>query len=262
MAEFKEPGTLGSTPGTTGTATHSTETNSTITGGIVGRVREQATAQLSSQKDKATDGLGSVAQAVRETTKHLRDNQHDTVARYAEQTADRLERFSQRLKDKDVGELLNDAQQLARRQPALFIGGAFALGLLGARFLKSSAPEGRTTYGHTGSSGYGGGDYGGSGYGDAGSRYGDAGSRDTGYGSSGAGNTAVSVGLTGSGMGSGGTGASTAGPSSPTSESTKGQGTSTSGRGENAYGNRVPSSSRKASGTPSQRTDYPPTEGL
>ena len=46
--------------------------------------------------------------------------------------------FSERLKNKDVTELLNDAQRLARRQPALFVGGAFALGLLGARFLKSS----------------------------------------------------------------------------------------------------------------------------
>jgi hypothetical protein len=109
------------------------------TDSIVGRVREQATAQLASQKNKATDGLGSVAQAVRQTTRQLRDEQHDTVARYAEQAADQIERFSQRLKDKDVGELVNDAQQLARRQPALFVGGAFALGLLGARFLKSSS---------------------------------------------------------------------------------------------------------------------------
>ena len=109
--------------------------------GIAGRVRKHATEQLATQKDRATDGLGSVAQAVRDTTQHLRTQQHDTVARYAEQAADQIERFSQRLKEKDVSELLEDAQQLARRQPALFIGGAFALGLLGARFLKSSAPR-------------------------------------------------------------------------------------------------------------------------
>ena len=115
--------------------------------GIVGRVRERATAQLATQKDRATDGLGSVAQVVRETTHHLRTQQHDTIAQYAEKAADQIERFSRRLKEKDVSELLSDAQQLARRQPALFIGGAFALGLLGARFLKSSAPRSsRTIY--------------------------------------------------------------------------------------------------------------------
>ena len=141
MAEYREPGTLGSTPGRTGTATHSTETNSTNTDGIVGRVRQQAAAQLNTQKGKATEGLGTVAQAVRETTRHLRDGRHDTVAHYAEQAADQIERFSQRLRNKDIGELMSDAQQLARRQPALFVGGAFALGLLGARFLKSSSPD-------------------------------------------------------------------------------------------------------------------------
>lgn len=163
MADFKEPRTLGSTPGTSGTATHSTETNSTSTSGIVGRVKEQATAQLDTQKTKATEGLGTVAEAVRETTKHLRNGQHDTVAHYAEQAADQIERFSQRLRDKDVGELMNDAQQLARRQPALFIGGAFAIGLLGARFLKSSSPDDGGNYGSSYGGNYGGGYAGGSG---------------------------------------------------------------------------------------------------
>lgn len=112
-------------------------------GGIARRVRESATAQLSSQKDRATDGLGSVASAVRHTTQNLRDQQHDTMARYVEQAADQIERLSQRLKNKDVAELVDDAQQLARRRPALFVGGAFAVGLLGARFLKSSSPDSR-----------------------------------------------------------------------------------------------------------------------
>jgi hypothetical protein len=107
---------------------------------VVQRVKDQATAQLSSQKDRATTGLGTVASAVRQTTEHLRAEQHDTVAQYVERAADQIDRFSQRLKEKDVSELLNDAQQLARRQPALFVGGAFALGLIGARFLKSSSP--------------------------------------------------------------------------------------------------------------------------
>jgi hypothetical protein len=108
--------------------------------GIVNRVKETATSQLSAQKDKATDGLGSVAQAVRQTTQNLRDQQHDTVAQYVERAADQIERISEGLKNKDVTELFADAQRLARQQPALFIGGAFALGLVGARFLKSSAP--------------------------------------------------------------------------------------------------------------------------
>ena len=109
--------------------------------GIVGRIRETAAAQLNTQKEKATEGLGTVASAVRESTQNLRSQQHDVAARYVEQAADQIERLSARLREKDITELLNDAQQLARRRPALFIGAAFALGLIGARFLKSSSPD-------------------------------------------------------------------------------------------------------------------------
>jgi hypothetical protein len=114
--------------------------------GMAEKVRASAAAQLNTQKDRATDGIGNVAQAVRQTTQQLRENQHETVAQYVEQAADQLERFSQSLKNKDVGELVSDAQRLARRQPALFVGGAFALGLAGARFFKSSPSNERYQY--------------------------------------------------------------------------------------------------------------------
>ena len=107
--------------------------------GIASRVRESANNQLTRQKDRATDSLGSVAQAVRQSTSQLREQRHDTIAQYIEQAANQLDRLSTRLREKNVNELLNDAQRVARQRPALFIGSAFALGLIGARFLKSSA---------------------------------------------------------------------------------------------------------------------------
>jgi hypothetical protein len=103
------------------------------------RVRDSATSQLGAQKDRATDGIGSVAQAVRQSTQQLRDQKHETIAQYVEQAADQLDRFATRLKDKNVGDLARETQDLARRRPALFIGSAFALGILGARFVKSSS---------------------------------------------------------------------------------------------------------------------------
>jgi hypothetical protein len=118
--------------------------------GLMDRVRESASSQLGAQKDRATDGIGSVAQAVRQSTQQLRDQKHETIAQYVEQAADQLERFATRLKDKNVGDLAREAQDLARRRPALFIGSAFALGLLGARFVKSSGSSGHTAYGDTG----------------------------------------------------------------------------------------------------------------
>jgi hypothetical protein len=118
--------------------------------GLMDRVRNSATSQLDAQKTRATDGIGSVAQAVRQSTQQLRDQKHETIAQYVDQAADQLERFANRLKDRNVGDLLNEAQDLARRRPAIFIGSAFALGLLGARFIKSSNRGNGRTYGISG----------------------------------------------------------------------------------------------------------------
>jgi hypothetical protein len=109
--------------------------------GIVERVRERAGAQLATQKDKATDGLGTIAQAFKRTTQELREQRHDTLAEYVERAADELERLSAGIKNRDIGAMFRDAQNMARRQPAIFVGSAFAIGLLAARFLKSSAPD-------------------------------------------------------------------------------------------------------------------------
>jgi hypothetical protein len=115
-------------------------------GGIVNRVKESATAQLTNQKDRGTDALGRVAEAVRSSTQKLRDDQHDTIAGYVDKAADQIEQWSQNLKNKDINELVTDMQRFARRQPALFIGSAFALGVLSARFLKSSRQRSSTDY--------------------------------------------------------------------------------------------------------------------
>jgi hypothetical protein len=106
--------------------------------GMVDRVRHTATAQLTTQKTRASEALGSVAAAVRQSSQPLRDNNQTMLADYAGKAADQLEQFSTRFRDRDLTELMDDVNRFARRQPALFVGAAFALGALAARFLKSS----------------------------------------------------------------------------------------------------------------------------
>jgi hypothetical protein len=138
---------------------HRTSTGSAHTGssqsGLMNSVKERAAAQLSTQKGRATDSLDVLAQAVRGTTQQLRTDQHDTIAQYVERAADQLERFSSTVRDKDLDELLHDARDFARRQPALFIGGSFVVGLLAARFIKSSRQNASSN--DYGASAYGGG---------------------------------------------------------------------------------------------------------
>jgi hypothetical protein len=108
--------------------------------GLLNQVRQKAASQINEQKNKATDGLGGVAQAVRESTQQLRAQQYDTIADMVERAADEIDRFSKNLRERDMDQILSDAQQLARRNPSVFIGTSFAAGLVAARFIKASRP--------------------------------------------------------------------------------------------------------------------------
>ncbi len=107
-----------------------------------GMAQERAIEAARSQKAQAAEGLGSVASAFRETGQHLRSQDQgpvaNTVAQYTDRVAEQVDRFAQQLRHKDVNELISDVEDMARQQPAIFLGGAFAAGLLLARFLKSS----------------------------------------------------------------------------------------------------------------------------
>ena len=113
--------------------------------GMVDRVKQTAAAQLTTQKTRATDALGSVAAAIRQSSQPLRDNNQAMLADYAGKAADQLEQLSTRVRERDLTELMDDAKRFARRQPALFVGAAFAAGVLAARFLKSS-PDGQRRF--------------------------------------------------------------------------------------------------------------------
>jgi hypothetical protein len=107
-------------------------------GKMVEGAKEQATSQLSTQKERAAERLGAVALALRQTGQGLREQDQGAVGRYADTVADQVERLTNYLREKDVSEVMEDVENVARRQPGLFLGSAVALGFLGTRFLMSS----------------------------------------------------------------------------------------------------------------------------
>ena len=119
---------------------------------ISGAATEAGTKVVSgihSQKTKAAEGLGSVAQALRQSGETLRSKNPETpIPQYISSAADQVERLSSYLRTNSVSDMVNGLEQLARRQPMLFIGSAFMLGLLGARFLKSSGRSDTSSYGY------------------------------------------------------------------------------------------------------------------
>ena len=102
--------------------------------------------QLETQLDRATDSLGGLTAALRQTGDQFKGQNIPFVPDYAEQFAGQLDRVSAYLKDNDVEQLARDAESFARRNPALFIGGAFLLGIGIARFIKASGMASVNSY--------------------------------------------------------------------------------------------------------------------
>jgi hypothetical protein len=121
---------------------------------VVGQAKERATekleSKLSNSKTRAAETLTGVAQTLRSSTQQLRDQNQDGASRAIERAADGVERFATYLQDANVDDVIDSVHEFARRQPAAFIGGAFALGFLASRFLKASSPDNRRNlYGTT-----------------------------------------------------------------------------------------------------------------
>ncbi|OYD85095.1 hypothetical protein CHT98_06665 (plasmid) [Azospirillum brasilense] len=99
-----------------------------------GRIRSL----LETQTDRAADQLGSVANALHKAAEQLNEENNGTAAHYAGQAADRMERVADMLRNSTMDDMVGQVERFARRQPEVFVGAAFAVGFLFARFVKSS----------------------------------------------------------------------------------------------------------------------------
>jgi hypothetical protein len=112
---------------------------------VADQVMDQATSRMDLGKEYAVETLTGVAQALRQTGQHLReDSSQPTLGQYADTGAQQLERFTGYLHQRDTNQLLSEVESYARRNPTIFAGGAFALGLLAARFFRSSGQRSQT----------------------------------------------------------------------------------------------------------------------
>jgi len=123
---------------------------------VVGQVQETAT----NAKEQVGDRLSRVvqerssqtgeqairvAESLRQSVTSMREQGQDGPARLAEQAADRVQALGLYLRDNDGDRILADVEDFARRQPMIVAAGAFAVGLLGARFLKASSARRQAT---------------------------------------------------------------------------------------------------------------------
>ncbi|HEY0593008.1 MAG TPA: hypothetical protein VGF40_14645 [Thermoanaerobaculia bacterium] len=98
---------------------------------------ERAQAAIGQQKERATSELGAVAFALRDAATRL-EGDNMMSGRFIRTAAERLDDFSRRLESRDLDGLMWETRAWARRNPAVFMGAAVALGFLASRFLKAS----------------------------------------------------------------------------------------------------------------------------
>ena len=102
------------------------------------QARDRAGSSLAESKGQIAGQFGAMADALKRTTEHLRSEDQQRVAGLTESLARQLDQVAAYLWSKDARAMRADVENLARRQPGLVLGGALVLGLIGARFLKSS----------------------------------------------------------------------------------------------------------------------------
>jgi len=99
-----------------------------------GRTVEKTAAKGMTQ---VSDTLRQVAGAVRQSGEQLQSEQPQ-IAGFVSTAADRLEEAATYVSEHEPRELIDTAQDLARRQPALVVGGGLVVGLLLGRVLRSA----------------------------------------------------------------------------------------------------------------------------
>jgi hypothetical protein len=95
-------------------------------------------------RERAADGLNQLAGTIRRVSGDLETDQ-PTIANVASAAADQTEKIARYLRETDARQLINAVEDLARRQPLIFLGGAFLLGVAAARLLKAGTPASNAT---------------------------------------------------------------------------------------------------------------------
>jgi hypothetical protein len=114
------------------------ETTRGVAHQLFGDVRSAAEEMLEERKGRAAESVQGVAHALRRTAGDLK-GENEAIARYAEQAADTVERFSSTVRERRFGDMIADLDDFARRQPTLFLVGAIAAGFVTGRFLAATA---------------------------------------------------------------------------------------------------------------------------
>lgn len=108
--------------------------------GLMDRGKEKVRTTVDDGKARVARTLSSVASSLKDSSASMQDGEAAAIGGVVDRVADGIDRAANYLERTDADEIVDGVQRFARRNPALFIGAAFAVGVLGARFIKASRP--------------------------------------------------------------------------------------------------------------------------
>ena len=108
-----------------------------VAAGVAVEAQKVAESKFDVGRAQIAGTLGAVAGALRQTSQQLRSGGTGLNA-YVDRAARSVDGASRYLEGRSLAQLATDVEEYARREPAVFLGGALVAGLLGGRFLRSS----------------------------------------------------------------------------------------------------------------------------
>ena len=100
-------------------------------------VRQKVAEYTATGKQKASGEVNTYGAAIAKAAEELEKNDEPT-APLVRTAAEKVQQFGRYLENRDTGDLLDAAEDYARRHPEIVLGGMFVLGLGLARFFKST----------------------------------------------------------------------------------------------------------------------------
>jgi hypothetical protein len=107
---------------------------------VAAQARERGTQYFEQNRVRTAERMTRVCERMRETADRFEQDDDDAdVARYTRLLAGKLDSAAAYVRQHDFQQLRHDAEDLARRHPAIFFGGLLIVGIAAGRFLKASA---------------------------------------------------------------------------------------------------------------------------
>jgi hypothetical protein len=112
-------------------------------GQLAGRAADIGLQQADRGREVAAESIDKLARSVRRVSTDMQTDQPQ-IANAAITAADQATRVAEYLRTTDTREMISTVEDAARRQPLLFVGGAFVLGVVVSRFIKAAGSAGQS----------------------------------------------------------------------------------------------------------------------